>query len=84
MDKLNEKVMECYSCGLFVNKQKAKRDLILCPRCGTKLLITTKHSVDSLYFAISALLLFVLLNTYSLISLSVNGKELQTTLIGVV
>lgn len=75
------KVIECYGCGLFIAKQKKQKGKkFKCPRCNTRLLLENNHSFDSLYYAISALLLFVLFNSYPLISLDVNNAHLKTTL----
>ena len=43
-----------------------------------------KNSIDSLYYAISALLLFCILNIYPIISLTLNDTELKATLINTV
>ncbi len=76
-----QNIIECKSCGLFVDKQKAsKLYLLKCPRCNTKLKAYIDHSYDSLYYAISALMLFILMNVYPLIKLSINGKDLEATL----
>lgn len=74
-------IIECYSCGLFVKKFNAKRGKTRCPRCNSKLLVEKPHSVDSFYFAISALLLFITLNLYPFISLSINSVKLESNLI---
>lgn len=80
-----KKIIECYSCGLFINKQASnKYEKIKCPRCNTKLIVEKKHSIDALYYAISSLLLFIILNTYPLISLSIGLAKLEATLIGTV
>jgi len=71
------KVIECRHCGLFLENNSKK---IICPRCNSKIKSENTHSVDSLIYAITALLLFVLLNIYPLISLSLNGNDLKTTL----
>lgn len=84
MSKELKKVIECYSCGLFLKKTKTKRVTLRCPRCKTKLLIEKNHTFDSLYLSISALLLFILLNIYPLITLTLNGNELTATLIGII
>ncbi|MFK2823754.1 paraquat-inducible protein A [Arcobacter sp. YIC-80] len=74
-------IVECYGCGLFVEKRKKTWDKkIKCPRCSSKLSIENNHSLDSLFYAISALLLFVLLNIYPLISLDINNSHLKSTL----
>lgn len=79
------KVMECYNCGLFLDKPKdKKKKLFKCPRCNSKISIEKEHSFDSLYYSISSLLLFALLNIYPLISLNINGTTLKATLLGTV
>jgi len=87
-----KKIVECYSCGLFVNKdslsnlssKESKSKILKCPRCNSKIIYKEIHSIDSLYYAISSLLLFTILNIYPLISLSLGITELQATLIGTV
>lgn len=86
-----KKVLECYSCGLFVNTDslvnslsKSSPTILKCPRCNSKVIHEEKHSIDSLYYAISSLLLFSILNLYPLISLSLGVTELKATLIGTV
>ncbi len=74
-------IVECFHCGLFIEKQKfTKKQKIKCPRCSSKLTHDNKHSLDSLYYAITAILLFILLNIYPLITLSFSGVELKATL----
>jgi paraquat-inducible protein A len=73
-------IIECKHCGLFLKNNNEK---IKCPRCCSKIK-NKEHSVDSLYYAITALLLFVLLNIYPLLTLSLNGNTLKTTLIGTI
>jgi len=78
-------IIECYSCGLFLKKENLKGSLKhRCPRCNSKLHIEKDQSFDSLYYAISSLLLFVVLSIYPLISLSIGGIELEATLIDTV
>ena len=80
-----KKILECYSCGLFINKQSQnKYDKLKCPRCDSKLISEKKHSIDALFYAISSLLLFVILNVYPLITLSIGVAKLEATLIGTV
>ena len=84
-----KKIIECYSCGLFVNKDSLSKSSIKssklkCPRCNSKVIHDEIHSIDSLYYAISSLLLFGILNIYPLITLSLGVTELQATLIGTV
>lgn len=70
-------IIECKHCGLFLEKKQRK---IICPRCNSKIKSANSHTLDSFYYAITALLLFVLLNIYPLISLTLNGNTLKTTL----
>ncbi len=74
-------ITECFHCGLFIKKEEvSKKHKLKCPRCSSKIKLKSSHSLDSLYYAICALLLFILLNIYPLISLSLNGVELKATL----
>ncbi len=75
---------ESYSCNLFVKKQENLKIIQRCPRCNSKLDIDKKHSNDSLYYAISSLLLFGILNIYPIITLNINENELKATLFGTV
>ncbi len=76
-----DNIIECYHCGLFIKEDNSlKRQKIKCPRCSSKIEFKNGHSKDSLYYAICALLLFILLNVYPLLSLFINGIELKTTL----
>uniref|UniRef100_UPI00404854AB paraquat-inducible protein A n=1 Tax=Aliarcobacter sp. TaxID=2321116 RepID=UPI00404854AB len=77
-------IIECYSCGLFIKKEEIKNATQKCPRCNSKLNVHKKHSKDSLYYAISSLLLFGILNVYPIITLNINENELNATLIGTV
>jgi len=78
-------IVECYSCGLFLKKIDEEKNFVTkCPRCNSKIVAEKEHSFDSLYYAISALLLFALLNIYPLITLSINETQLKATLIGTV
>lgn len=77
-------IIECYSCGLFIEKTKDKNLNQRCPRCNSKLSIDKTHSFDSLYYCICALLLFILLNNYPLISFSIGEKNLNSTLFSTV
>ena len=78
-------IIECEYCGLFI-ELKEKKDVYnyKCPRCKMKLVQYKKHNFNALYYSISAFLVFILLNIYPLISLSLNGRELQTTLLDTV
>ncbi|RBQ31155.1 paraquat-inducible protein A [Arcobacter sp. FW59] len=84
MDKRLDSIEECYSCGLFIKKENKTNLNQRCPRCNTKLSVDKEISYDSLYYAISALLLFIILNIYPIITLDIAQKELETTLIGAV
>jgi paraquat-inducible protein A len=84
MHKNVNTIVECYSCGLFIKKELNTKLVQKCPRCNSKLPTNKRHSHDSLYFAISSLLLFGLLNIYPIISLNINDMELKATLLGTV
>lgn len=84
MHKNINTIIECYSCGLFIKKELKSNITQRCPRCNSKLPTNKKHSKDSLYYALSSLLLFGILNIYPLISLNINENELKATLIGTV
>ncbi len=76
-----ENIIECKVCGLFVDSSQASHTHFLkCPRCQTKLKACTQYSFDALFYAISSLMLFVLINIFPLIDLSFIGTHLQTTL----
>lgn len=80
-----DNIIECYGCGLFLKKESLTNSLKQkCPRCNSKLNIEKEQNLDSLYYAISSLLLFVVLSIYPLISLSIGGIELKATLIDTV
>ena len=84
MQKEIEDIIECYSCGLFIKKHNNITLTQRCPRCNSKIKNDKKNSLDSLYYSISALLLFGILNVYPIITLSINENELKATLIGTV
>lgn len=84
MDKNIDDILECYNCGLFIKKYDNANIKQRCPRCNSKISSSKKSSNDSLYYAISALLLFVILSIYPIISLNLNDTELKATLIGTV
>lgn len=78
-------IIECYHCGLFVEKlEKQKKKKIKCPRCQSSLHLDNKHSLDSLYYAVSALMVFFILNLYPFVSLSIGETTLKSTLINTV
>lgn len=82
MDFKTEDIVECYSCGLFVEKINDNSVVKYnCPRCNTKLGGRKKHNLDSFYYSISAVLLFILLNVYPFLTLSFVDNYLQSTLI---
>ena len=74
-------VYECYSCGLFVKEDEESNLTQRCPRCDSKIKTEKKHSIDSLYYALSAIFLFIILSTYPFITLDLNEQKLQATLI---
>ena len=84
MDKNIDEIIECYNCGLFIKKHEYITATQRCPRCNSKIKTQNKHSFDSLYYAVSALLLFGILNVYPIITLNINENELKATLIGTV
>jgi paraquat-inducible protein A len=84
MNRSVDDIIECYNCGLFIKKNNAHIHTQRCPRCNSKIKVEKKHTNDSLYYSISALLLFGILNIYPIISLNINGEELQATLFGTV
>jgi paraquat-inducible protein A len=84
MQKEIDDILECYSCGLFIKKHDDITCTQRCPRCNTKIKKEKESSIDSLYYSISALLLFGILNIYPIISLNINENELKATLIGTV
>ena len=84
MQKEIEDIIECYSCGLFIKEHNNITHTQKCPRCNSKIKNDKKNSLDSLYYSISALLLFGILNVYPIITLSINENELKATLIGTV
>ena len=84
MDKNIDEIIECYNCGLFIKKHSNITATQRCPRCNSKIKTQNKHSFDSLYYAVSALLLFGILNVYPIITLNINENELKATLIGTV
>ena len=84
MQKEIEDIIECYSCGLFIKKHNNITHTQRCPRGNSKIKNDKKNPLDSLYYSISALLLFGILNVYPIITLSINENELKATLIGTV
>lgn len=79
-----KKIVECYTCGLFIKKDIQIGISLKCPRCNSNLSKDKEHTIDALYYAISSLLLFIILNIYPLITLSFGISKLDTTLIGTV
>lgn len=77
-------IIECYGCGIFIKKELLhdESSVLKCPRCDSKIASKKEDSFDSLYYAISSLLLFGILNIYPLISLSINDIQLNATLLG--
>ncbi|WP_320034880.1 paraquat-inducible protein A [Halarcobacter sp.] len=78
-------IIECEYCGLFIKLYETKKEYkYKCPRCKMKISQYKKHNFNALYYSISAFLVFILLNIYPLISLSINERDLQATLIDTV
>lgn len=75
------KIVECYSCGLFVKKGDNLNVSQICPRCGNKLETKQNFSIDSLFYAISSLMLFFVLSLYPLISLTLNEQQLDANIL---
>lgn len=85
METKTDSIVECYHCGLFIEKiEKKKNQKLKCPRCYSAVHFENDHSLDSLYYAISAILVFILLNLYPFVSLSVGEKQLDSTLLNTV
>ena len=77
MDKNIDEIIECYNCGLFIKKHNdTNTKTQKCPRCNSKIKAQNRHSFDSLYYAVSALLLFGILNVYPIITLNINETDL--------
>lgn len=81
MYKNLDSIVECYSCGLFLNKNDNSKIRQKCPRCNSKIQSDNAHSIDSLFFAISSLMLFVILSIYPIISLNINNQDLEATIL---
>lgn len=73
--------VECYSCGLFVQKNVSSNFTQRCPRCDSKLKDENNHSIDSLFFAISSLMLFLILCLYPILSLNLNAQSLDANIL---
>jgi hypothetical protein len=74
-------IVECYSCGLFVQKSDSSKFTQRCPRCDSKLKEENSHSIDSLFFAISSLMLFLILSLYPILSLNLNAQSLDANIL---
>lgn len=76
----------CEECDLLQKKAQLKAgDEELCIRCGYSLYKFNPHGLHySLVFALTALVLFVLSNIYPIVSISSQGLNNSTTLLGVV
>ena len=81
MQKDLDLIIECYSCGLFVKKEHKKGFIARCPRCNSKIKSQEKNSIDSLFYAISSIMLFLILSLYPLISLSINEQYLEANIL---
>ena len=75
------KIFECYSCGLFVEKIDETNISQICPRCESKIETKKDFSIDSLFYAISSLLLFLILSLYPILSLNLNEQELNANIL---
>ena len=75
------KIVECYSCGLFVQKSDETNISQICPRCESKIETKKDFSIDSLFYAISSLLLFLILSLYPILSLNLNEQELNANIL---
>lgn len=75
------KIVECYSCGLFVQKSDETNISQICPRCESKIETKKDFSIDSLFYAISSLLLFLILCSYPILSLNLNEQELNANIL---
>ena len=75
------KIVECYSCGLFVEKIDETNISQICPRCESKIETKKDFSIDSLFYAISSLLLFLILSLYPILSLNLNEQELNANIL---
>jgi len=69
-----DNVIECYGCGTFLDISNAK-SAIKCPRCHSVIDIKN-HSTEALIYAISALLLFIALPSYPLLTSNINSTQL--------
>jgi paraquat-inducible protein A len=77
--KILENVIECYGCGTFLDISKAD-SAVKCPKCHS-IIDIKNHSKEALAYAVSALLIFIILPNYPLITTSINGTQLYTTII---
>ena len=74
-------IVECFSCGLFIKKNQEKNINQNCPRCNSKIETDKNLSIDSLFYAVSSLMLFFILSFYPLISFNINGQELNANIL---
>ena len=74
------KIVECYICGLFIEKSDNLNVSQICPRCESKLEIKKDFSMNPFFYAISSLMLFLILSLYPILSLSLNEQELNANI----
>jgi len=76
--KIVENVIECYGCGTFLDIKNINSQ-VKCPRCHSTIDIKN-HSKEALIYAISALLLFLILPLYPLLTTNINGIQLYASI----
>jgi len=74
-----ENVIECYGCGTFLDISESKY-AVKCPKCHS-IIDIKNHSKEALAYAISALLIFVILPNYPIITTSINSIQLSATIL---
>ena len=81
--KYRDDITECYGCGLFIAKETMKRGLkTICPRCNSGIREIRSINANAFYYALTAILLFILLNFFPLLTLTINNTILTTSLFG--
>ncbi len=76
-----DNIIECHDCGLFLEKNTHNLDKkYFCPRCDSKLSYSKRHNLESLYYAITSLMLFVILNIYPLLSVNMSARIFEANL----
>jgi len=77
--KIVQNVIECYGCGTFLDITDIDSK-ITCPKCYS-IIDIKNHSKEALIYAISALLLFLVLPLYPLLTTNINGTQLYGSII---